>query len=101
MDSPTVYFIQTDPPEGPVKIGYTRRKVGARRSEGQTFNSSPLRVLVETRGSREDETLLHQIFVSSRLRGEWFSYGDTLRELILYLIDGGDLKEWLNSWSSQ
>jgi hypothetical protein len=56
---------------------------------------------VETRGNREDETLLHQIFVSSRLRGEWFSYGDTLRELILYLIDGGDLKEWLNSWSSQ
>lgn len=99
MDCPTVYFIQAEPPFGPVKIGYTRRRVKDRMSEGQTFSSTPLRVLVETLGSRTEETNLHQILSSTRIQGEWFTYSQTLRELILYLIEGGNLKEWLESWS--
>lgn len=98
MDSPTVYFIQAEPPDGPVKIGYTRRRVEDRRAEGQTFSSSPLRVLAETFGSREDETELHHRLADTRLHGEWFIYGDTLRDLIFHLIDGGSLQEWLKSW---
>ncbi len=95
MDSPTVYFIQAEPPDGPVKIGYTRRKVEDRRAEGQTFSSNPLRVLAETLGTREDESALHHRLSETRLHGEWFTYGDTLRDLIFYLIEGGSLQEWL------
>lgn len=95
MDSPTVYFIQAEPPDGPVKIGYTRRRVEDRRAEGQTFSSSPLRVLAETLGTREDEMELHQRLADTRLHGEWFIYGDTLQDLIFHLIDGGSLQEWL------
>lgn len=96
VHAPTIYFLQSDPPSGPVKIGYTRRRAQDRVAEGQTFSSTPVRVLVETLGSRADEARLHRVFASSRVRGEWFLWTPELQELVLYLIEGGSLQNWFS-----
>ena len=93
--TPTVYFVQAEPPDGPVKIGYTRRRVDVRVSEGQTFSSNQIHVLVEVPGTRRDESRLHRRFAHLHLRGEWFTYGEDLRDLAHYLADGGTLSSWL------
>lgn len=91
----TVYFIE-DRGSGHVKIGYTSRAVRKRKSEGQTFNPGVLTTLVETYGTPEDESTLHNnVFPSSRVQGEWFRKTPLLDELIWYLLDGGSLQEWL------
>lgn len=94
--SPTIYFVQTEP-DGPVKIGYTRRRVGDRMAEGQTFNAQRILVLAETYGTRHEETLLHQRFRHLRIQGEWFRYGEEVRDLVLHLVEGGNLQSWLHT----
>lgn len=69
MGLPTIYFVQVDRPDGPVKIGYTGRRVGARMAEGQTFSPLELEVLVEAYGTYEDEAHLHRIFKPYHIRG--------------------------------
>lgn len=95
MHTPTVYFLQLDPPDGPVKIGYTRRRVENRVAEGQTFSPTNIHVLVETPGTRRDEGQLHRYFAGARLKGEWFTYTEDLRDLVLYLLSGSSLQSWL------
>ena len=80
MPPPTVYFVQAELPDGPVKIGYTGRRVRERMAEGQTFAPQELTLLAETYGTREDEASLHRIFAPLHLRGEWFRYEGELRE---------------------
>lgn len=94
--APTVYFLQSEPPEGPVKIGYTRRKVTDRVAEAQTFSANRIVVLAETLGSREEEATLHRVFAAQRLSGEWFRYDPPLRDLVCYLHEGGTLQSWLD-----
>lgn len=96
VNSPTVYFIQTDPPDGPVKIGHTRRRIQARVSEGQTFNANRILVLAETYGTRDDETLLHDRFQHLRINGEWFQYSPEVQDLVMHLIQGYSLQSWLH-----
>lgn len=95
---PTVYFIQANGPSGPVKIGYTGRRVSQRLAEGQTFAPEELTVLVEAPGTTADEAKLHRVFSRHHIRGEWFNYGPELQELIWFLIDGGSLSVWLESF---
>lgn len=97
MTNPTVYFIQADAPSGPVKIGYTGRRVSQRLSEGQTFAPGELTVLVEASGTYSDEAKLHRLFAQHNLRGEWFAYAPEIQELVWFLIEGGNLSTWLES----
>jgi len=93
---PTIYFVQETPPNGPVKIGFTGRRVKNRMAEGQTFVPKELIVLAEAYGTKEDEARLHHLFRFYRVRGEWFSYDAPIKELIDYLIfDEGSLQTWL------
>ena len=95
---PTVYFIQANGPSGPVKIGYTGRRVSQRLAEGQTFAPEELTVLVEAPGTPADEAKLHRLFAPLRLRGEWFRYEGELRELVMMLmLDDVTLQSWLES----
>lgn len=96
MPSPTIYFIQSDDSAGPVKIGYTARPVRFRLAEAQTFHPGRLYVLAEALGARSDEAKLHRVFRHLRLSGEWFVYATELRELVVYLLDGGNLRSWLD-----
>lgn len=96
---PTIYFIQANRPDGPVKIGYTGRRAEDRLAEGQTFSAEKLEVLIESYGTYEHEAKLHRIFAPYHIRGEWYHPGPLLRELVYHLmLDGGDLQEWLKSY---
>jgi hypothetical protein len=95
VDSPTVYILQTEP-DGPVKIGFTRRRIYNRVAAGQTFSPDRIYVLAETYGTLQDETALHRRFKHLRVRGEWFRYGDEVQELVAYLSEGGSLQYWLH-----
>ena len=95
MDAPTIYFLQQTPPDGPVKIGYTKRKVRTRVGEAQTFSATKLFVLVEVMGTKDHEKALHRAFSHLRIRGEWFSYGGEIRDLVCHLVEGGTLSSWL------
>ena len=97
MNAPTVYFLQIDPPSGPVKIGFTKRRVEDRVAEGQTFSPDSIRILVESIGSKKDEARLHRRFAHLRIRGEWFELKPDLQDLILYLVEGGNLSSWLDA----
>ncbi len=98
MPPPTVYFVQSDFPDGPVKIGYTGRRVRQRLAEGQTFAHQELTLLAETYGTMADEAKLHRLFAPLRLRGEWFRYEGELRELVMMLmLDDVTLQSWLES----
>jgi hypothetical protein len=95
---PTVYFVQSDSPNGPVKIGYTGRRVKERMAEGQTFAHQELTLLAETYGTMADEVKLHRLFAPLRVRGEWFRYEGDLRELVMMLmLDEGTLQSWLEA----
>lgn len=98
MSLPTIYFIQANSPDGPVKIGYTGRRVSQRLAEGRTFSPEELTVLAEAPGTFADEAKLHRLFSKHRLRGEWFTYGPEIRELVWFLIDGGNLSLWLEEF---
>ena len=95
MNSPTIYFVQAQPPYGPVKIGYTRRGAPVRVAEGQTFSADEITILAETYGTMDDEKKLHRVFADQRIRGEWFAHGALLAELILHLLEGYSLQTWL------
>lgn len=98
VPSPTIYFAQVHRPDGPVKIGYTGRRVAERMAEGQTFCPVEIEVLAETYGTFEDEAKLHRIFQPFHLRGEWYTMSPPLRELIDHLLfDGGNLQVWLDT----
>lgn len=56
-----------------VKIGFTDKDdVQQRLSTLQTGNARELTLLGTMQGGRESEMLLHQVFSSLRVRGEWF-----------------------------
>jgi len=72
--------------------------VSRRLAEGQTFSPEELTVLVEAPGTYADEHKLHRLFQKHRLRGEWFTYALEIQELVWFLVDGGSLSLWLESF---
>lgn len=73
------YIIQRED-GGPVKIGKAVRLMN-RISELQTSVPSKLVLVYLSIGDKEKE--LHQKFKSHRIRGEWFSWSDEVREFCL------------------
>ena len=99
--SPTIYILaKAGELDGEVKIGFTSRSVRDRAREGQTFSAEPLVVLAETPGTRDDEFRLHRLFAPYRVKGEWFRYENEIRDLVAHLLDGADLRSWLEGRDS-
>ena len=94
----SIYFFQSEKtPDGPVKIGYTSRRLRRRQTELQVSNHETLILLVDVTGTLEDETSLHRIFKEYQIRGEWFQYAPTIQDLVFHLVEGGGLQSWLES----
>lgn len=66
-----VYFVQQGD-NGPIKIGYTKRK-GLRLTALQNGNPERLRMVCAVPGGRALEYVLHKAFRGARLVGEWFT----------------------------
>jgi len=73
-----VYFIRTTEA---IKIGYTKN-TPSRFSNLQTSNPETLVFLGATRGTKEDERDLHQMFCHLQIRGEWFRVEEELLDYI-------------------
>jgi hypothetical protein len=80
---PKVYFIQV--PSGPIKIGFTTKRMAGRMQELQAGNHEELTLLKATLGSRAEEKALHDYFRQTRIRGEWFRPTTELLEFIAEL----------------
>ncbi len=79
--------IETDNPDGPVKIGYTTGPAKAQtaldRLNGlQCANHRQLAVVAMLDGAEADERALHLDFSASHVRGEWFRQDDAVRAFI-------------------
>lgn len=67
-----LYALRAGDVGGPIKIGYTGRSRYARADELQVGNHEELHVVATCQGTREDETLVKQLFEWAQIRGEWF-----------------------------
>lgn len=77
-----VYFVQAGCIDGPIKIGVTRN-VFSRFSDLQTSHYKRLYLIgMIPGGDKTLEAQLHDRFVKSRVRGEWF---ESSPELILFI----------------
>jgi len=67
-----MYFIQAE--SGPIKIGFTTKRMLGRLQELQCGNHERLSILKVTGATREQEVAVHDRFVKDRIRprGEWF-----------------------------
>jgi hypothetical protein len=81
----SVYFIQAGK-AGPIKIGRTVGKVGARMATLQTGSPEPLMLLAAVPGGASVERGIHERFADLRLRGEWFRREPTLLAFIEGII---------------
>lgn len=75
-----IYYIEAKD-SGAVKIGYARNPA-SRIGHIQTGNHEELVLLALEKGDRELEVSRHQQFAELRIRGEWFTKGDALRNHI-------------------
>ena len=66
-----IYFIQIQPPIGPVKIGISK-SVCNRLATLQTANPYSLELLYSYPGTNEDEQDLMQYWKDYSMKGEWF-----------------------------
>jgi hypothetical protein len=86
---PHVYFLRSE--EGPVKIGLAGN-VSARLNKLQQTHPFRLRLLgVIEHGGRVTERALHKRFAKHRLRHEWFTWDEEIRDALaeIGVIDGG------------
>jgi hypothetical protein len=79
-----VYFIRGTNGRGPIKIGYTERRVSVRLGECAVRYPYPLEVLGTIAGEPSLERFMHRKFSYLRLRGEWFEPAD---ELLAFIRD--------------
>jgi len=86
-----IYFIQEDSEGKPIKIGIAKNPKTRRRTL-QTGNSKALTLLGRIKGTKSDETKLHQRFANTRIirkdrsKGEWFESTPELLALIEELL---------------
>lgn len=88
----TVYGIQCNPPDGPVKFGYAK-SVKERLAAIATGNPYPLKVVLQVRlptrhRALEFEQGIHLRFQEFRLRGEWFTYSPQVSSWISSDVQG-------------
>lgn len=85
-----IYYISTHA-ENQIKIGYTSGSVDSRLQELQTGSPELLQIVACHPGTMRDERDLHQRFSHLRLFGEWFTFGDSIRQWIdSFVKRGGD-----------
>jgi hypothetical protein len=84
-----VYFIR-DSGTGHIKIGHTTLAVNQRLEQLQVGCSSELILEGWHEGDCQDEKLLHRLFASFHVRGEWFA---SSQELLTYIADNRIGKE--------
>ena len=83
-----IYFIQQGK-SGPIKIGYTGNNDISKRMETiQIYAPEKLTLLGYIEGDQGQEKLLHQLFHSYRLNGEWFEPVPPIINHIMGLIFG-------------
>lgn len=98
-----------------LKIGYTREKNKKRRFKAYELHNPGCKILSTIKGTRKDETALHEFFKDLHWRGEWFKYDSRivdyfkLREIEfkvpeptitnnrIYWKDMNEVKLWLMS----
>ena len=70
-----IYLIRNG--EGHYKIGYTERNISKRLNELQTATATELQVICtfETKLASKIERILHRLYNSKRMKGEWFDLG--------------------------
>jgi len=68
-----IYFIQAGP-IGPVKVGYTKCEPKERLRSLQTGSAFKLRLVGYCEGTKNGEAVLHRMFRSLRMEGEWFRF---------------------------
>jgi len=71
-----VYLLVNE--ENKYKIGFSNRDINKRIKELQVGSSSEIRVVheYESTNARQIETVLHRIYKSNRISGEWFNLSD-------------------------
>ncbi len=74
-----IYFIQSD---GPIKIGYTSKRVESRLSSIQIGIYHTLVILGTMSGNQKKEKEIHRHFEQFHIRGEWFKNSDELLAFI-------------------
>jgi DNA-binding XRE family transcriptional regulator len=77
-----IYFLQAGK-GGPVKIGFTEKKLRERISDIQIGCSEELILLGVVQGDQTQEKHIHQEFAEYALRGEWFSPHEKMLETIV------------------
>ncbi len=79
--TPKVYFVQATL-TGPIKIGFTTKRMAGRLRELQGANHEELEILAVVPGTKENELALHRRFAHLRIRGEWFHPAKELLEFV-------------------
>lgn len=80
----TVYFAEIS--NGPIKIGWTNKSPALRLCELQTGCPWKIRLIGYLSGDVSHERLLHRMFDSSRMAGEWFSRSPELEAEIAKVL---------------
>lgn len=75
-----MYFVQAE--SGPIKIGFTTKRMPGRLQELQCGSHETLRVLAAVESTPDEEKRTHDMFVHLRIRGEWFRPLPELLEFI-------------------
>lgn len=95
METPCVYFIQVQEPDGmagPIKIGCSVNP-SSRISALFGWCPYPLSIIATAPGCRVAEGFLHKRFAQHRIHGEWFRPEESLVAFARGLGIGGTLPE--------
>lgn len=65
-----------------VKIGWTSKSAATRLRQLEKASGRSLVLLGSIRGTRQDESALHEAFAGARIRGEWFRRSPAVSEWI-------------------
>src|SRR4051812_35101412 len=84
-----IYFIQSGRSEF-VKIGHCAGNPRMRLGQLQVGNPEELRLIAVKEGGVQEEIAFHQRFDHLRIRGEWFSWDEELRDAARPLLEDPD-----------
>jgi hypothetical protein len=87
-----VYFIE-DTVTAAIKVGFCLKNPGKRLAALQTGNANPLRLIGHVAGSEPQEKLLHRLFSTCRIQGEWFS--NAIIAAVKEILKCPSLEDWM------
>lgn len=86
-----LYFIVSDQANA-VKVGRSSRP-RQRLSQAQTGNPYKLRIAAIAKGQGKHEPMVHEAMRRLRMRGEWFTLSDSMKDLIRHVKTTGSLPD--------